>query len=68
MPWKKGTKIAKFDGQVQARRALKRLSKQLKVGTWLSQEDVDELTNIILDYWGSMGPDCQRKQLEAASV
>lgn len=62
MAWKDGTKIAKFGGQVQLRKELQRSASSIRRG-WMNNEDAaDELVNIILDYWGAMGPDCMTMQ------
>ena len=66
MPWKKGTKITKFNSQVRLRRQLKVLIRKTYLH-WVSKEDLqNDIENIILDYWGSMGPDCMFGRLAAA--
>ena len=67
MAWKKGTKIATFQGQVKVRRELQAIASKMTVQHWLSQEYVKaRIENIILDYWGAMGPDCMFGRLATA--
>ena len=56
--WKEGTKIASYHHQVSLRADLRGLLRSIAFKWNLRKELQEELTNIILDYWGTMGPDC----------
>ena len=66
MAWKDGTKIAKYNHQNFLRKDLKMLATRITVYQMERENIREELTNIILDYWGSMGPDCITGRLETA--
>ncbi len=62
MPWKEGTPITNYHTQIQLRKRLKGLISALRDG-WMSRKDCTEtLQNTILEFWGSMGPDCMVAQ------
>lgn len=59
MHWKEGTKIAIYAEQVHLHKKLRRVVSGISEDGWMSKKDcAEELQNIILDFWGSMGPDC----------